>query len=163
MQFPALNAARTLADMRAELSAFTTLYDVLVAEQDALLASNAELLTQFAQQKAKLVEQLSAYANARANDLAVRGFERNAHGIKDWLSAHSGDGAVDLQVIWHELVDVARETQRMNESNGNLVLTRIQHNQGALDALHGAARRLSLYGPDGRNDYTASNRNLGRA
>lgn len=149
--------------MRAELSAFTTLRDVLVAEQAALLASDVELVSRYTHQKAKLVEQLGAYASSRADELARLGFERSASGVKAWLGAHKERSAIDLQMIWQELVDVARDTQSMNESNGNLVLTRMQHNQGALDALHGAARRLSLYGPDGRNDYSPGNRDLGSA
>lgn len=163
MQHSVPNAASTLVAMRAELSAFTTLRDVLVAEQSALLASDVERVSQFSHQKAKLVEQLSSFARVRAANLERLGFDRAAHGVQKWIDAHMGSGAHELRVVWQELVDVARETQRMNESNGHLVQTRMQHNQGALDALHGAARRLSLYGPDGRSDYSPSNRDIGRA
>lgn len=163
MQLTAPTAASTLAAMRAELSTFTTLRDVLVAEQAALLVSDVELVAQLAQKKANLVEQLGIYASERATNLERLGFDHSAHGVNDWIGAHKGSGVADLRMIWQELLDVARDTQRMNESNGHLVQARMQHNQGALDALHGAARRLSLYGPDGRTDYSPGNRNLGRA
>lgn len=163
MESKAFDAASLLASMRAELAAFTTLRDVLVAEQAALLASDVEQVQQFSLRKAKLIEQLGEYAGQRADSLDRQGFERSAEGVQAWIALHRGSATLDLPVVWQELLDVARDTRRLNESNGYLVQMRMQHNEGALNAMHSATRRLSLYGPDGQRSYSQANRELGRA
>ena len=157
------DAQQLFVALTEEVAAFDVLRGILLSEQDALLLNDVESVSRLAEHKAKLVDQLSEAAAERARSLRRLGHPDTAQGVRDWIASHRGPQAGRLSPLWQRLLDAARDARRMNESNGRIVLTRMQHNHGALTALHAAARRLSLYGPDGLNSLTPDQRELGCA
>jgi flagellar biosynthesis/type III secretory pathway chaperone len=163
MDSDALSVDALRARMQAELAAFDALRDLLLAEQNALLAGDVDSVSGLARRKAELVEQLREMGAARTLSLRHQGLPNTSAGVRDWIARHFGAGDADLPALWQRLLDIAHEAQRLNESNGQLMFARMQHNQGALDALQSAAQRSSLYGADGLSSFSRPYRELGRA
>ncbi len=119
---------------------------LLQREQQALVDADAPALPAIAQEKSKLGEQLNRLANERLAAVAAAGFATDAAGIRLWLAGQPAATAV----LWDQLLERARTAQRLNQTNGQLIETRLQHNQQALNALLQAANQAGVYGPDGQ-------------
>lgn len=129
----------------AELQALRDFCSTLEAEQNALSSGDINAITTLSQSKPDQVEKLNRLATDRIAQLSAIGFTGNQDGMRLWVE-HAGKVAKEA---WHELIDLAAAAQRINQLNGKLIQTHLQHNQQALSALLQAANQAGLYGPDG--------------
>lgn len=119
---------------------------LLRSEQDALINADVQTLLTLSESKLKLGDQLNQMASERIAMLREAGFSADAAGVRGWLSGQP-KAIVDR---WETLMECARMAQRMNQTNGKLIATHLQHNQQALAALMNASNQSSVYGPDGQ-------------
>lgn len=156
-----------LAGLKRELEAFREFHQVLSAEHQALLGGEADALVALAQRKNQRVIELAQLAEARNRYLTALAGSTNQIGMDAWLDSYDPTDRHRAGQLWRELIDLARSTKDLNQSNGQLIHTQLAHNQQALSVLLGANAGTShLYGADGQA-YSAkppsSGRPLGKA
>ena len=150
--------AATLADELAALREFVAL---LKLEQATLVEGKADSLTALVDKKSALATRLTDCSQRREAALASLKLPSGRAGMEAWL-ATAVDGAA--RGNWQELLPLAAEAKSLNELNGKLIGTRLQHNQQALAALMGATERAMTYGPDGQTQARpGGGRSLGSA
>lgn len=148
--------------IKAELGGFQEFLQLLQQEQGALIKGDADQLLQLAARKSELVETLAGFSAQRISCISAAGCENSASGIAAYLDTIKAQTAT--RELWSKLLDLAREADRINRSNGILIDTRLRHNQQTLSVLHSAANpAVSLYGPDGQISGAASGRQLDKA
>lgn len=154
-------AASFSARIRAEREVFQEFHRTLQLEQDALLKGETEVLLELAPRKTQLIEKLSAMSAERQRGLAAAGHENNQAGMVAWLDAMGADAAT--RKLWQELLDLAREAERVNRSNGILIDTHLRHNEQALAVLRAAANPGGLYDTKGYISGTPGGRSRDKA
>ncbi len=137
--------AGILADELASLRSFVTL---LKTEQATLVEGNADGLAALIETKSGLAAHLTDSAQRREAALAAAQMPAGRAGMEAWLAALPANATATKE--WHELLALAAEARSLNELNGKLIGTRLQHNQQALAALMSATERAMTYGPDGQ-------------
>lgn len=139
-----------LAALQAETKVFQEFKATLQTEQVALVSGDVSSLTMLAQSKQAQVELLNRLATERLNRIAALGFPADRSGMETWAKI-AGSAALEA---WHSMLAIAGEAHQANKINGNLIQTRLQHNQQALAVLLSAGNGLHLYGPDGQPKNT---------
>jgi flagellar biosynthesis protein FlgN len=152
-----------VAGLRAELSGFRELHQILLAEQDCLLRADAQTLPELIEIKSRQIERLHTLAGQRSGYLAAHRLDPSRRGMQAWLASLAATDRPELAALWQEVLDIAAQARALNGSNGGLIGARLNHNQAALAALQSAARSLSTYGPDGHAQMPAGQRALGKA
>lgn len=132
--------------LQQEQAALDQFIDLLQREQKALVHADVEILTVLSENKFKLSEQLNAIARARIALLQSAGFGVDAAGVKGWLAGQPPR----IADAWAKLMESAKTAHRLNQTNGKLIQTHLQHNQQALAALINAANTGDVYGADGQ-------------
>lgn len=156
-----------LVSLKRELEAFREFHQILSTEHAALVDGNADELTRLAQRKNERVIELTQLAEARNRYLTESAGSTNQIGMEAWLDVYDPADKYRAGKLWQDLIDLARTAKDLNQSNGQLIHSRLAHNQDALNVLLGANAGTShLYGADGQA-YTAkptgSGRPLGKA
>lgn len=139
----------------AQLRDFLVLLD---AEQKALIDGDVERLITLAADKTGLFGRLTKLGEARGRTLTAAGFAADRQGMESWLAGHPGLG--NARRDWHELLTLAEKARAQNQTNGELISTRLASNQQALSALMAAANQAALYGPDGQARPVGGGRRL---
>lgn len=152
-----------VAGLRAELSGFRELHQILLAEQDCLLRADAQALPELIKIKSRQIERLHALAGQRSGYLIAHRLDSSRRGMQEWLASLAGADQTELTALWRQVLDTASQARALNSSNGGLIGARLNHNQAALAALQSAARSLSTYGPDGQAQMPGGQRELGKA
>jgi flagellar biosynthesis protein FlgN len=81
-----------------------------------------------------------------------------ADAIHAWLGTHSPEGLA----IWQKTLALAKRSQQLNRTNGELIQMKLRHNQQSLAVLSNAVNKANLYGPDGQPNFApGSGRSLG--
>jgi flagella synthesis protein FlgN len=145
-----------LAEEAAQLRAFLAL---LEAEQQALAGGDVDRLLAFAADKNTHFTHLSRLGEARGMALTAAGCGADRQGQEQWLRQNPGQAGA--RKAWGELLALAEKARAMNQTNGQLIATRLANNQQALSALMAAANQAALYGPDGQARPLGSGRSLG--
>lgn len=140
---PTADIARLLGD---ELSTLRDFHALLRREQDLLVKNDADRVRLLADEKSALAQRLGVLLGQREGALVTAGFGRGRNGMDAWLAAH-GEAASTSR--WQELLALAIDARALNETNGRLIGTLLQHNQQALAALMTAANQAMTYGPQG--------------
>lgn len=153
----------TFSDLiEAEFGGFQEFHRLLKQEQGALIRGEVDQLLQLSADKSELIEKLSGLSTQRIHLITAAGYENNASGIASYLDAIRALTATRDK--WSNLLDLAREVDQINRSNGILIDTRLRHNQQTLSVLQSAANPgASLYGPNGHISATASGHHLDKA
>ena len=149
-----------IAELQLELKATEAFLSLLRKEQEALVGGDIEHLEALPRDKAELVMQLAKLAKRRDQRLISRGLSRDRKGMETLL-ADSHD-AMTATAKWHELLRLAEEVQQLNQINGEIIATRLRHNQRTLGALQSAAGTTPLYGPTGKTFALKGGRQLGQ-
>ena len=146
--------------LRQELAALEQFITLLRQEQAALVSADVDALLAISNSKIKLSDQLNALARDRVSMLVHAGYAADAAGVAGWLAQQPPTVADQ----WQRLLQGAQLAQRLNQTNGKLIQTHLQHNQQALNALLGAANRADVYGPDGqsRSGTAPAQRSIGK-
>ncbi len=155
-----MNGRPPLADaLSAEIAGFEALNCVLEEERDALVGADADRLLSLSEDKARAVERLVELAQARTAALQAMSLDPSTGDFQKRIAACDHR----LAPLWTSLVAVASQARERNRINGDLLSSRMAHNRAALDTFHAAARRHSVYGPDGQSVFQSANRPLGQA
>ncbi len=156
-----------LLSLKREFEAFRQFRQILSMEHEALLNGDADELLGLAQRKNERVIELTQLAEARNQFLTESVGSTNQIGMEIWLDSHDPADKNRARKLWQDLIDLARTAKDLNQSNGQLIHTRLAHNQEALNVLLGAnAGTSNLYGADGQAYMakpTGSGRPLGKA
>lgn len=143
----------------AELLVFLDFIQVLQTEQEALIQGNVDFLIELAQLKSEKVVLLSQYAMSRGHFLDAQGCAPEQGGMGKWLRQHDNP---QISELWRKLLERAESAQRLNQSNGAMIETKLRNNQQALAVLQAAANKSALYGPDGQTHAPGMGRPLGK-
>ena len=130
-----------------ERSTVQEFVNLLKKEESALIHGQIDDLDLLASDKVHLAEKLECLVKQRIQYLSFLGYSPDKTGMKLWLSKQA-DTAV--QATWNELIELARIAQQINQTNGKVISTQLQHSQRTYIALQGAAGNISLYGPRGQ-------------
>lgn len=149
---------RLVAEELAQLRVFVT---ALQREQQSLVDGHLDNLLPLAEEKSRIAASLGSLAEQRNKALAAAGLAADKTGMMDWLTSQPKSAASRAE--WDNLLELAAEARRLNELNGKLIATRMQHNQQALAVLHAAVNRAMMYGPDGQQHTSGFGRHLGTA
>ena len=152
--------SRFIADLHAEVTAFSAFVELLRTEQAALEARDFDAVVQLSQVKPDRIAALNELAFRRGTFLTAHSFAPDRNGMAQWLLAYGGAVQAELSRLWKGLLDLAAEAQAINRENGILIETRLQHNQRLLAAL-ASGSQPALYGPDGQTRVVGSGRDLG--
>ena len=140
----------------ARLRDFLVLLD---KEQKALVSGDVEQLVALAADKTGLFGQLSKLGEARGKALAAAGLTADRPGMESWLERRPEPD--NARRDWLELLTLADKARAQNQTNGELIATRLANNQQALATLMAAANQAALYGPDGQAHPLGGGRSLG--
>lgn len=160
---PGINSPSEFTQSLAtELGVFRDFAATLQTEQDALVKGDVDHLVELARLKSEKVVLLSRLAERRIRFLVAQGYDPAQQGMEKWLQSKA-DQEPQAGKIWQELLEQARHAQHLNQTNGVMIDTRLQHNQQALAVLKAAANQGStLYGPDGQTHSMGLGRPLGK-
>jgi flagella synthesis protein FlgN len=148
--------------IKAEYDGFQEFLQLLQQEQGALIKGDVDQLLQLAASKSELIEKLAGFSAQRIKCISAAGCESSASGVAAYLDTIQAQAAT--RELWGKLLDLAREADQVNRSNGILIDTRLRHNQQTLSVLHSATNpAASLYGPDGQISGAAGGRRLDQA
>lgn len=129
---------------------------LLEREQQALVAGDVDRLLPLADEKNDAFGRLARLGAARAGKLAEAGLGADRQGMEAWLARQP-----EARPAWEALLALAGRASDLNRSNGQLIATRLAHNQQALSTLLAAANQGELYGPDGQARPVGGGRSLG--
>lgn len=145
-------------DLLAERATLSSFVDILETEQRVLLTEHTEQLQTLADSKIQIVHELSDLIKKRRNKLSSLGINIETGSMEVWLQTH----ATSSLPVWRDIRQLVERAQQLNHANGELIKTRLRHNQQALNALHKAAHSANgLYGPDGQPHLATPGRTLG--
>jgi flagella synthesis protein FlgN len=155
-----INGNDLTADLQLELKMTEAFLEVLKKEQEALVGGDIEHLETLPRDKAELVMQLAKLARKRDQHLISRGLTPDRKGMEALLA--DNHDAKTATAKWHELLRLAESVQQLNQTNGEIIATRLRHNHQALTVLQGAAGTTPLYGPTGKTFTLKGSRQLGQ-
>ena len=128
--------------------------DTLLREQEVLRSGKSEGLAELSAEKLSLVESLNNAGVERAR--ALFSSDNSNVNMQAWFSTHPQERESEL--VWKELLDVARETRTINELNGSLINTLHQKTSEALSILTQDLADRSLYGSNGQASLNTGSR-----
>ena len=143
------NLSDFVANLKAERQLFQEFTELLQAEQETLLRGDIDRLASLAHLKSDKILILSQLEDSRNKFLSGLSYSPNQSGMEAWLQAQGGN-PLDARSIWHELLELAKLAQHLNQSNGAIIEQKLRHNQQALAVLQAASKQSSLYGPNGQ-------------
>jgi flagella synthesis protein FlgN len=141
------NHTKFVADLHLEREAVMVFNIILQKEQDALVQGDFENLDFFVSDKTRTVEQLTSYGQQRKDYLVSQGFSPDSEGMDGLLAVEGMD--TEAKTMWAELIQFAELAEQLNQINGTIITTRLQHSQRALSALQYAAGNVSMYASNG--------------
>jgi flagella synthesis protein FlgN len=145
---------------QSELAALQQFVELLKREQSALIDIDVDQLIALSTEKSRQAEQLAKLGHQRAASLHDLGVENSRHSIEQWLATQP-EATVKA---WQSLLSTAGMAQQLNQTNGKLIESQLQHNQQALATLLNAVNQSAVYGADGQTIHLqgASQRSLGK-
>lgn len=153
-----ISATQLLAAFKSESLALENFVALLKKEQAMLVENLTSQLIELSEQKTTLAISLSELAQARRALLQKHIPTLSLDSIGDWLKANYPEGLI----VWQKILASAKESQRLNQTNGELIQMKLRHNQQSLAVLSDAFNQANLYGPDGQANFKpGSGRSLG--
>jgi len=140
---------RFLSSLKKEKNSLYAFVEILKKEENSLVHGNFEDIDYLSSDKLRLIEELVSFDTQRNQYLISQGCTPDGPGMTTWIEERQSL-KLEAQVLWEELLKVARIAQQLNHTNGIIISTHLQHNQRAFTALQSAAGNISLYGPNGQ-------------
>ncbi|ABR88357.1 flagella synthesis protein [Janthinobacterium sp. Marseille] len=141
-----------------EHKAIRALTQLLQLEQEHLIAADVEGITALTEAKAKAAARMAELANWRHNALAAAGFEPTESSMKLWLESSQSKTA---RKSWNELVELVEVAKELNRVNGILINKQMVRNQNVLNILqHGTVQGNNVYGPNGQTASKSVGRHI---
>lgn len=144
-----LDASNFASVLETERDTLKKFIEILKKEEDALVQGKIEEIDNLASDKSHLIEKLMQINDHRNEYFKDQGLSSDKDNINNWLKEQRPDQS-EVQILWNELLALAKIAQKTSHSNGLIISTHLQHNQRAFAALHCAAGNVSLYGPKGQ-------------
>lgn len=147
--------------LTAEAEILERFVAILEQEQKLLIGSDINAVNPLLEQKSTLIAELTEAGRRRETALTELGIAADKKAIEAWMVGATSE----TQAAWRKLMELARTANQFNNSNGQIINTRMQYNQQALSVLMSAANADSgsTYGPDGHQRHDAGSRPLGQA
>jgi flagellar biosynthesis/type III secretory pathway chaperone len=145
----ATSIAAFLAALRDEHRTLIAFTNLLQAEQNALIAGDADKVAALAGDKAAQIESLAQFNEQRNLQLAAQGLAATALGMQAWLDRHPGVNK-EAASAWRQLLAQAEAARQLNHHNGVLIENKLQQNRIKLAALQTTGASDSVYHADGR-------------
>ncbi|SEM75910.1 flagella synthesis protein FlgN [Nitrosomonas marina] len=131
----------------SEICTVKNFIEVLKKEEDALIQGRIDELDMLVSDKSRLAEKLEDLSDQRLRYLSISGCSPDKSGMQSWLAKQPKK---ELTASWFQLIELAKSAQQINQTNGKVISTRLQHAQRAHLSLQSAAGNISLYGPKGQ-------------
>lgn len=133
--------------IEAELEEARHFLALLKEEEGALISGDIEKLSEIVQKKSSLLLNIANLTRERDQLAALEE-------IGKWLENHP-----ESTVTWKNLLVIADEIKKINETNGMMIDIKLRGTQQALGMLQSLANAAtSLYGPDGQTSIATSGR-----
>lgn len=129
---------------------------LLSREQTSLINADIDAMEVLLDEKAQLLQAISASVQIRHNALAKLGFEPNENGMSAWVAKNATPEQVDA---WREFQQVLTQAKEMNRLNGQLINKHFTRNHQFLQQLQGG-QTTGVYGANGQ---TAASNPVSRA
>lgn len=137
-----------------ELTAMSSLTEVLKLEEGALIDGNVEKLNKLTIEKSKLIADISTLENERKICLEQQGYSSDAKGMQDYFAKYPSETAATND--WATLLQISEKAKECNRTNGLLINRQFVRNQSALNALQQKSPAESMYGPTGHSTNNAT-------
>ena len=146
-----------LENLATENQAINNLVGLIQQEQSLLINANIAEVEQIIAHKAQHVAQLAELSNQRHAILALAGYQPGESGMQSWLEQHADHSVNDA---WQSLLTQVRAAKELNHTNGLLINTHLNRNQGTLNVLRGSSKTGNFYGPDGQTTGVSKSRSI---
>lgn len=144
--------------LTAERDALRNFIALLEREQGMLVENRTDHLLELSEQKSADALDLNKLVDSRRTLLQRDIPQLTGSAIKDWLAKHNAKA----MPLWQEVLTLTERARQLNQVNGQLIQSKLRHNQQALAVLSNAANKANLYGPDGQPSFSpGSGRSLG--
>lgn len=147
----------------AELQRFLA---VIETERQALVSGKIDQLPAIAEKKSALATRLATLESQHENALHEAGFAAGREDVVAWLAANappSAPATPAIPALWQQLITLAAEAKRENETNGKLIGAQMQQNQQALGLLLRKSADATTYDAGGQQKSVTGRRPLGSA
>lgn len=135
--------------LQEEITAMTSLADLLRLEESALVDGNVEELGKLTQSKSKLISQLSKLEAERKSYLEKQGYSTDAKGMQEYFKKTTSE--ISAADDWKKLLDISEKAKECNRVNGILINRQFIRNQNALSILQQNSPTESMYGANGQS------------
>lgn len=142
------------ACLHDELTAMSSLTEVLKLEEVALVDGNVEKLNQLTIEKSKLISDLSTLENERRACLEHQGYSPDLKGMQEYFEKIPAETTAASN--WSALLQLSERAKEYNRTNGLLINRQFVRNQSALNALQQKSPAESMYGPNGHSTNHAT-------
>lgn len=143
-----------LQNLNKELAELRKFVALLTSEQQSLLNNDTDSLLALSETKTQAANLLMEMGNSRRKTLLTN----SKDSMEMWIARH----APNSLAVWNEIRKLAAQAQHLNSTNGELIQSRMRHNQQALSVLYNSSKSAAgLYGPDGQANISNSGRHLG--
>ncbi len=143
-----------VTQLNTELAEFSKFVALLTTEQESLLNNDTDTLLTLSESKTQAAKLLMEIGNARRKTL----FNGTINNMEAWIEKNSPN----CKSLWHEIRALAEQSQQLNITNGELIQSRMRHNQQALGVLYNSSKSAAgLYGRDGQANLHNYGRHLG--
>ncbi len=139
----------------AELEMARAMLDLLKSEHEVLNAGDPDAIKSASTSKLEHMRLMEQNINGRNRLLQELGLSTDEHGIEEAVTAIGSDS--QLQANWNELKSIAKQLQRQNEINGNIIAIGQRRVKQALDILSGKDGLTGTYSQQGQTQYNKSN------
>lgn len=147
-------SSNAIAQLNTELAELRKFVALLSTEQQSLLNNDTDTLLTLSDSKTQAANQLMEIGNVRRKAL----FTAHINNMDAWIEKN----APGSKTLWSEIRQLADQAQQLNSTNGELIQSRMRHNQQALGVLYNSSKSAAgLYGPDGQANLNNSGRHLG--
>ncbi len=143
------NSTEFYAVLMDEKNTIQGFIEILKKEEDALVQGKIDDVDFLASDKTRQVEKLMQLGEQRSQYLLSQGLSTDSVGMNEWLAKNVINHS-DVQTLWDELLLLAKNAKEINQTNGLIISSQLQHNQRAFSALQSAAGNISMYGPKGQ-------------
>lgn len=152
------SVTQLLTAFNTESKALESFVALLEKEQAMLVENLTDQLLKLSEQKTIQAVTLNELAQARRALLQKNIPSLSLDSINVWLKSNCPEGLIS----WQKILTLAKNSQQLNQTNGELIQLKLRHNQQSLTVLNSAFNKANLYGPDGQASFTPGNsRSLG--
>lgn len=143
-------------------SASTDLQKLLKQEMQLLASRKFEDLNEVLTQKMEIIDQLESQDKKRSELLSSAGYSADETGTKNFLSDNKSQ---ELTSAWQELMEIIKECQIINQSNGMVVSKNQAHIKQAMNIITGGnnSGTNDTYNNKGVQSYSSSRRDISKA